>query len=365
MDFSIIDMIIEDSKSFTKPFDKQKIVDYIESKYNLKKERKLYFSGKLSLRFSSSKSGYSNTFLGLKKILDNDSKPIIACIVREKEIEFLIANSTFINCISHSSKLLNIKNIKGSANLSNIIKEFSEMKNEPSNFNKLFELHNCIPQKDNIERIIESTQRIKAKGKKYNPSESQLKIIHKVVPFIKQFEDAKEFIKFKESLIDKVHDLRTEILETSKINNVNIRGNIIEQLLTKGMNSHDLGDIYQIINNDITIIIDIKSKLLNKSSAPAAYNIDKLLEAISVEKTYFGYLIIGIDYSEKAVKAKLVSFIDELLIDNTKIQHHWSGRNSRGTTQLNDNIKNIFLDSFESNIDIKKAEEFIDTLINL
>ena len=365
MDFSIIDKIKEDSKSFTKPLNKQKIVDYIVSKYNLKKERKLYLSQNLSIRFSSSKSGYSNTFLGLKKILENDTKPLIACIIREKQIEFLIANSTFINCISHSSKLLTTNNIKGSANLSNIIKEFSEMRNEPSNFNKLFELHNCIPQKDNIERIVHNTQNIKSKGKKYNPSESQSKIIHGVVEFTKSLENDSEFINFKNLLIQKVYNLKFEILETSKIDNVNIRGNKIEQILTKGVNSHDLGDILQIINNDNKIIIDIKSKLLNASSSPAAYNIDKLLEAISVKKTYFGYLFIGINDEKKEVKAELLSFIDNFLIDNTNIQHHWSGRNSRGTTQLNDNIKNIFLDNFESRIDTYKAGIFIDSLIKL
>ena len=154
-------------------------------------------------------------------------------------------------------------------------------------------------------------------------------------------------------------------METSKIDNVNVRGNEIEQLITKGVNSHDLGDILEVINDDNKIIIDVKSKLLNSSSAPKAYNIDKLLEAISIEKTYFGYLFIGVDDLKKEVKVNLISFIDKFLIDNTKIQHHWSGRNSRGTAQLNDNIKEVFLDSFLNEIDIPKAEEFIKSLISL
>jgi len=117
-------------------------------------------------------------FLGFQKILDNDSKPLIACIVRDNELEFLMANSTFINCISHSSKLLTLLKIRGSANLSNIIREFSSLKNEPSNFNELFKMHSDVPQTDNIDRIVENTQLIKAKGEKYKPSAIQIKAIY-------------------------------------------------------------------------------------------------------------------------------------------------------------------------------------------
>lgn len=365
MDFSIIDKIIADSKHYSKPFNKQKIVDEISSKYNLRKDRKLYLSENLSLRFSSSRSGYSNTFLGFKKILTNDSKPLIACIIRDNELEFLMANSTFISCISHSSKLLALLNIRGSANLSNIIREFSGLKNELTNFNELFKMHSYIPQNNNIVRIVENTQLIKAKGKKYNPSAIQLKTIYNSAQFISGIEADEEFQKLKNNLFKKARDLKNEILETSKIDNVNVRGNEIEQLITKGVSSHDLGDILEVINDDNKIIIDVKSKLLNSSSAPKAYNIDKLLEAISIEKTYFGYLFIGVDDLKKEVKVNLISFIDKFLIDNTKIQHHWSGRNSRGTAQLNDNIKEVFLDSFLNEIDIPKAEEFIKSLISL
>ncbi|MCH7964577.1 MAG: hypothetical protein IH852_11645 [Bacteroidetes bacterium] len=365
MDFSIIEKIIADSKHYSKPFSKQKIVNNISTKYNLKKDRKLYLSKILALRFSSAKSGYSNTFLGFQKILDNDSKPLIACIIRDNELEFLMANSTFINCISHSSKLLTFLNIRGSANLSNIIREFSGLKNELLNFNELFKMHSDIPQNDNIDRIVENTKRIKAKGEKYNPSAIQLKTIYNSAQFINGIETDEGFQKLKSNLFKKVRDLKDEILETSKIDNVNLRGNKIEQLITKGVNSHDLGDILGVINDDNKIIIDVKSKLLNSSSAPKAYNVDKLLEAISIEKTYFGYLFIGVDDLNKQVKVNLVSFIDKFLIDNTNIQHHWSGKNSRGTAQLTDNIKGIFFDSFQNEIDLTKAKEFIKTLIRL
>jgi len=365
MDFSIINEIIKMSKTFATPYNKQTIVDSVVKKFNLSKTRKVYYNDKISIRFSSAKNGYSNTFLGFQKILDNDSKPLIACIIRKDKIEFLIANTTFINCIFHSSKNLTVENIRGSANLSNIIREFSELKNEPQNFPKLFELHLEILQKDNIERIVENTLQIKAKGERFNPTESQLNVIRESPNVIKEIEQESEFIELKEELFQKVNELKDQILKTSTIDNVNLRGNAIEQLITEDENSHELGDIFEIINDNCSIIIDVKSKLLNFSSAPKAYNIDKLLEAISKEKTYFGYLFIGVDDKNNEVKVRLVSFIDKFLITNTKIQHHWSGKNSRGTAQLTDNIKNVFENNFQNEIDTEQSKTFLEKLIKL
>lgn len=367
MDFSIVDQIIKMSKTFNKPFNKQSIIDSIAKKFNLSiKNRNVYYNENISIRFSYiANGGYSNTFKAFKYILEYDDKPFLACIIRKNEIEFLLANSTFISKISHSSKVLELLKIRGSVNLSNIIKNFSGYVNEPANFAVLFRLHMEIPQKDNIERVIENTKLIKSKREKFNISEDHQKIILGNAQFIKDIDLDPNFITLKNKMIKKVLGLKTEILKTAKINNVNIRGNSIEQLITKGENSHELGDIFEIINDNHSIIIDVKSKLLNQSSAPKAYNIDKLLEAISKEKTYFGYLFIGIDDKNSDVKVRLISFIDKFLIDNTKIQHHWSGQNSRGTAQLNDNIKNVFDNNYQEEIDLEQSKTFLKTLIYL
>lgn len=71
------------------------------------------------------------------------------------------------------------------------------------------------------------------------------------------------------------------------------------------------------------------------------------------------------DDKSNEVKVNLVNFIDKFLITNTKIQHHWSGKNSRGTAQLTDNIKNVFAKDFQNEIDSEQSKTFIDKLINL
>ena len=335
MNFSILDKIIKMSKTFTTPYNKQTIVNSIVKKFNLSAKRKVYHNNDIGIRFSNVRNGgYGNTFLGFRQILENDDKPLIACIIRNKGIEFLIANSTFITRISHSSKIFELLKIRGSVNLTNIVKSFSGYSNEPKNFEELFKLHLDIPQQDNIERIFENTKLIKSHKEKAEITDELRKAILKNISFIKDIEKDPEFVRTKNSLIKSVENAKTEILKIAKTQNVNIRGNLIEQLITKGKNSHELGDILTTINNDQTMIIDLKSKLLNSSSAPKAYNIDKLLDTLSKDKVYFGYLFIGIDNKKNEVKTNLVSFIDNALINNTKIQHHWSSKNSRGTTQL-------------------------------
>lgn len=366
MDFSILNEILKLSKDFSIPYNKETIVDAIVKKFNLSANRKVYQNKDIGIRFSNVRNGgYGNTFLGFRQILENDDKPLIACIIRNKEIEFLLANSTFIIRISHSSKIFELLKIRGSVNLTDIVKSFSGYSNEPKNFEELFKLHLDIPQKDNIERVFENTKLIKSNKEKADITDELREKILKNISFIKNIEKDTEFIKTKDALIKSVENAKTEILKIAKTHNVNIRGNLIEQLITKGKNSHELGDILIPINNDQTIIIDVKSKLLNSSSAPKAYNIDKLLGTLSKDKVYFGYLFIGVDDKKNEVKTNLVSFIDNALINNTKIQHHWSSKNSRGTTQLVGDIKNIFESNFVNEIDIEQSQKFIEKLINL
>lgn len=365
MDFSLLNKIIELSKSFQVPFQKQVIADLIAKELGLKKNKKVYFNKDLTIRFSSAKKGYSNTFLAFQRILNHDATPLIACIIRNDTLEFLLANSSFISCISHSSKSLSTKNIRGSANLTNIIRVFSGLQNIPSNFSKLFEMHLEIPQTNNIERIVEVTNNIKGRVEKFIPNEDQLNTIYNLPQFIKTLEKEHEFLEFEKKLLEKVKNLKSKILVAAKIDNVNIRGNKIEQIVTEGRNEHELGDILKKLSGENKIIIDVKSKLLNLSSAPKAYNIDKLLKELSKGHTYFGYLFIGVDDQSNEVKARLVSFIDCILIENTGIQQHWSGQNSRGTAQLNDNIKKVFKDNFQSKIAIEEAKDFLKKLIEL
>ena len=97
---------------------------------------------------------------------------------------------------------------------------------------------------------------------------------------------------------------------------------------------------------------------------PKAYNIDKLLEFLATKKSVYMIYLLGVDDKGNIV-ARLCSAFDHRLIDGTNIQHHWAGRNTRGVTQFVGNaLKEILADNSGTTIDNKKAEVFLEELIN-
>ena len=145
-----------------------------------------------------------------------------------------------------------------------------------------------------------------------------------------------------------------------------MRGNSIEQLLTGSDNRHEIDDMNRQLSSGIELLIEIKTKLLDKSksSNPKAYNIDKMLEKLSLGNTAFVFLFIGIDIENSVVTSSIVSIFDESIIVGTRKQDHWSGLNSRGTTQLTgDTMESIFSDSFQERIVRGNSKKFLRWLM--
>ena len=120
------------------------------------------------------------------------------------------------------------------------------------------------------------------------------------------------------------------------------------------------------LSSGIELLIEIKTKLLDKSksSNPKAYNIDKMLERLSSGNTAFVFLFIGIDIENSVVTSSIVSIFDESIIVGTRKQDHWSGLNSRGTTQLTgDTMESIFSDSFQERIVRGNSKKFLRWLM--
>ena len=91
---------------------------------------------------------------------------------------------------------------------------------------------------------------------------------------------------------------------------------------------------------------------------------DKMLEELSSGNTAFVFLFIGIDIENSIVTSSTVSIFDESIIAGTRKQDHWSGRDSRGTTQLRgDTIESIFSDSFQERIVRGNSKKFLRWLM--
>lgn len=172
---------------------------------------------------------------------------------------------------------------------------------------------------------------------------------------------------------------RKEILIASHIENTNIRGRLIESLITSNdeerqhiinnlhnleaaLPSYDtkngLGDYYREFNNGDTYT-DIKTKVIYLNSNPKAYNVDKFLKQMADSRSIFLFVFIGVD-ENSIFKTLLCSVYHEKLIDNTILQFHWAGRNTRGAAQFNGIAIDEMLKetNFTNNICVDKAKSF-------
>ena len=368
---------------------KQIVESDICKKYNLTKDRKVYHNDNFAVRFSYSKSSsdsFSNTVLSLSALEKYDKIPFFVVLVRQNADNLvLLANTTFLKKISHSSQELSMTNIKGSFNGSDIIRSYNGKTNSPENFDFLFALHQGLDWEDNLLRLVDASSNIKPINQKFNPSEEDLANIYDSVLRAEKFVKSYNFHILEKDLNDRCDKNSNEILIASHIENTNIRGRLIESLITSNeeerrhiienlhnleaaLPSYDtkngLGDYCRNFDN-VDTYTDVKTKIVYLNSNPKAYNIDKFLKQMSDPRSIFLFFFIGVD--EKSIfRTLLCSVYHGKLIDNTILQFHWAGRNTRGTAQFNGAAIDEMLNEkdFENQIDTNKAKVFLKILLN-
>jgi hypothetical protein len=349
-------------QSFFSNKDKGKIVDSVAKDISLGKDgRSLFFSEKVAVRFSYvDGASFSNTVLSLKMVLKYDDRPIVIVVLKPNSVEYKLANTTFINKISHSSKTLEEDNIRGSFNGTDIIGSINGISNSKENFDDLFEYHSTIPTLENIKRIVASTKGIEPKSKKTLISQHSV-FIDKTTAIYSSLSSDKEVRAILENLNRRTSEKQAEIIEASKIDNVNIRGNKIEKIITGVSSDHELGDLS--FNGRLKISIDIKSKLSDRQSSPKAYNIDKFLSTLLEPNSVLLLYILVIDIDNNTIRGALVSPLHPKVINASRIQHHWAGRNTRGVIQFSGDIAGVIDDNDPLMISKPEASVFLGLLI--
>ena len=380
---------IEELLSFIKSHDgiadKSKLATAVKERFNLIVDRKIYYCKDFAIRFSqSTKRTMSNTVLSLSALQKYDDRPVISCAVLPNENYLLLCNSTCLKKISHSSQQLRVDNIKGSFNHSDILKNIAGVDNIPANFLNLFAIHSAFTFEDNLVRLVEATNGIVAHGHRFELTAENKKCLLESPIRAEQFLSSDFYRLLDSDLSARVEKVKNEIAIAAFIENVNIKGNIIEYLITsdggttrellidalinskpipKIKNSHDFGD-YNVSFGEYETKTDIKTKVLFLNSNPKAYNIDKLLEFLSTEKSVYLLYFVGVN-SNKQITTFLCPIFSSKLLNATRVIEHWAGRNSRGVTQFNgEEIKEI-IDKKYSQIDIAKAQTYISGLLNL
>jgi hypothetical protein len=368
---------------------KQVVIDAVCERYHLTKDRKVYHNDYFAVRFSYSKSSsdsFSNTILSLSALEKYDKIPFFVVLVRQNADNLvLLCNTTFLKKISHSSQGLSMTNIKGSFNGSDIMRNFDNGKtNSPENFDFLFAIHQGLDWEDNLSRLVEASSNINPIKEKFTPSVKEVKNIFSSIKKSSLFVRSNNFSILENDLNERCNKSRKEILIASHIENTNIRGRLIESLITSNEterqyiidNLHNLenalpsyntknglGDYCRKFDNGDTYT-DIKTKVVYLNSNPKAYNIDKFLEQMSDSKSIFFFFFIGID-KKSIFKTILCSVYHEKLIDNTILQFHWAGRNTRGVAQFNGIAIDEMLNesNFKNHINLDKTHNFLTNLL--
>ena len=366
--------------------DKEKVKKAIQTKFNLVKDRSVFYCNYFAVRVSFTKTkSFSNTVLSLSALQKYDSVPFFVILVSGVEKnKILLANTTFLHKISHSSQQLSMKNIKGSFNGSDIIRYYQGLDNNAKNFEKLFAYHQGFTWEENLQRLVEATSEIIPTGKKFEVTSEIKNAIYNSIERAEEFVKSSDYLILNKDLDERVKKCSESILVASRIENVNIRGRLIEALITsddeerkilmqalaKEENNlpvydtkNELGD-YRFAFTNTETYTDIKTKVVYLNSNPKAYNIDKFLEVMAKGNTVFCFYFIGID-EQGILNTILCSVYHKDLIEKTVKQFHWAGRNSRGVTQCEGEALDKMLKdkSFKNVIDRAKAKDFIDYLL--
>lgn len=365
--------------------DKSTLIEQVQEKFHLTKDRSVYYSDTFAVRFSSSASNsFSNTVLSLSNLQKYDDMPFFVCLVTPTKNVVYLANSTFLQKISHSSQQLRIDNIRGSFNGSDIMKTFNGFENAPKDFQDLYAIHEEVGFSGNLVRLVEATTGISPSGKKYIVSDSSLKTILEAPQRAKSFVGSTNYLQLKRELDDRVEQYQSEIIVASFIENVNIRGRVIEYIIagdddelrtnlldelrggtriSRFKTKNDLGDYIRIFD-DYNTATDVKTKIMVLKSNPKAYNLDKMLEYLAKDKSVFLFYFVGIE-PNKIVAQSLVSVFQKDLLSATILLKHWAGRNSRGVAQFHgETIQKLIL-SPNNEIDTASSEKYLKQLIEL
>jgi hypothetical protein len=345
---------------------KTEIAEAVKTRFALKKERSVFYTSDVAIRFSTAAgNSFSNVVLSLSALKKYDHLPFIVCIVRPNGVELLLSNATLLKKISHSSQQLRVDNVRGSFLGHDIMRKYEDIANEPKNFLRLYDIHSQFTWEENLVRLVENTEAIVPTGKHFTPSMRARKTILQAPQLASILSKSPEYITLYKELSDAVQDNVDAILKAGRIDNVNLRGNMIEQIISRSSNFHGVEDIIRTFAKGLEVWIDIKTKIVTLSSSPKGYNIDKLLKLLAKGNTVFAFFFVGLNVEKSYIMTCLVSIFDKRILNATRVQFHWAGRNSRGVTQLTGDLNEFFATGFSEEIDIVKAETFLQMLIDL
>ena len=366
--------------------DKAKLSALTAERFSLTKDRSVYYTENIALRFSASAGhNFGNTVLSLSNLYKFDDRPFVVCLVTPERNFLLLANTTLLKKISHSSHELRENNIRGSFNGSDIMRDFEGVSNNDKNIERLFDIHAGLGFEGNLARLVEATTNISPTGHKFVVAGEARTVILDAPDRAIAFVASPDAIELKRELDEKVQRFRNEILLAALIENVNVRGRVIEYLIAgedeklrseligalqnrkRGLpqfkTDNALGDYTRKFEKFHTET-DVKTKIMILNSNPKAYNLDKILQFLAEPKTVFMFYFVGVD-TDKIVNTVLVSMFQEKLLKATILLKHWAGRNSRGVSQFEGKAIEQLILYPDSEINFQTSKAFLEGLLSI
>jgi hypothetical protein len=342
---------------------KADLVAAVTPAFSLRPDGALLVCDSFVVRISSStSSAFSNTVVAIKKIVEFDRRPVIACLITPREIRMLMANSSFIRKVSHSSHGLDSTKLVGSILGTDIVDTHEGLANAPEHFDALWRLHTTADREANLARIIAATRSIVGGARVWTPSADERANVLAAPGLAERVSQSAQYKSAAADLDRRVQAQREPILEAATDSNSKTRGDAIERIVTGSAKSQALGDL-TIIVAGTTIDVDVKSKRLDLTSAPKAYNVDKFLREIARGNRLLAMLFIGVDLKARTLRTRLISVLDQTLLAATRIDKSWSGRGTRGHAQFSGDLRRVLEPSFRETIDIAQASTFLNALI--
>lgn len=333
--------------------------------FGLQESRSVCHAQDFAVRFCySNDAGFSNCVISLATLKKYDDRPFLVCLLKPSGVDTFLANSTLVKKVSHSSQKLTVTCIRGTILGHDIARELDGIPNTPSRFEALYEMHAAFSWEDNLDRIVAATTAISPTGKRFDPTSEQVEALLKAPRKSLEAERSGQLQEIEGRLERLLSERVDKILQAAETDNVKLRGDAIEQLMKGDVSFHGLEDMVFEVRGQIRVLVDLKTKVLDLSSSPKLYNIDKALRELSDGRSVLCMFFIGIDRPGKRVFGRLVDILDRQLIKLTRTQFHWAGRNSRGVTQLAGDSGRFFAAEFTREIDEKVAGEFLKGFLN-
>lgn len=89
-----------------------------------------------------------------------------------------------------------------------------------------------------------------------------------------------------------------------------------------------------------------------------------MLRLLAKPDSLLAFFIVGLDAKRGRVFGRLLTVLDDALLESVRVREHWAGRDSRGVTQLSGGAwHRVFAETFERAISEEAARHFLQDLI--